>query len=101
GFGQILRGDRYPVRGIPVRGRARYIRDMRMNVIGVWVCAAPLLAGLPVQASVTLWVAPTVSASRKIGTASRIDDARVMLQSLRRDVAQHPGDFVVFATETG
>ena len=72
-----------------------------MNVIGVWVCAVPLLPGLPVQASVTLRVAQPVSASRKIVAASRIDDARVMRESLRRDVAQHPGDFVVFATETG
>lgn len=33
--------------------------------------------------------------------ANRIDDARRMRESLRRDVAHHPGDFVVFATEAG
>lgn len=74
---------------------------MRINGIGVWVCALPLLAGVPVQASVTLRVAPTVSASRKIMTANRIDDARRMRESLRGDVARNPDDFIVFATEAG
>jgi hypothetical protein len=73
---------------------------MRRNLIGVLGCAA-LLMGVPMQASVTVRVVPSVSAARKVVAASRIDDAQRMRESLRRDVARHPGDFVVFATETG
>jgi len=74
---------------------------MRIATIGVWICAVPLLAGLPVEALGTPRIAPSAPVSRKIMAANRIDDARRMRESLRRDVAHHPGDFVVFATEAG
>jgi hypothetical protein len=37
----------------------------------------------------------------EIVAPSPISDARMMRESLSRDVAQHPGDFVVFVTEAG
>lgn len=30
-----------------------------------------------------------------------VNDAKAVQESLRRDVARHPGDFIVFATEAG
>ncbi|WP_433964728.1 hypothetical protein [Tunturiibacter gelidiferens] len=40
-------------------------------------------------------------ASRRIVVAAPLDDATVMQESLRRDVSEHPEEFVVFATEAG
>lgn len=51
--------------------------------------------------SVTLRANPKVAAAGKIIAANRTDDARTMRESLRRDVAQHPDDFIVFATAAG
>jgi hypothetical protein len=60
--------------------------------------------GLPAKASVTTLENPTVPVQRKIASPhsiGEINDARIMRESLSHDVARHPGDFVVFATEVG
>jgi hypothetical protein len=61
-----------------------------------------LLMGLPVRASVAPWANPVPPASARIvdpGLAPH--DAGTMQESLSRDVAQHPGEFIVFVTEAG
>ena len=91
---------RYILRGIS-RGRAaRYIRVMRVAGVWVWLGAGVLLIGANAWGSVTLRVNPKIAAG-KLVAANRTDDARTMRESLRRDVAQHPDDFIVFATEAG
>ena len=59
------------------------------------------MVGLPVEASVRPLGNPGTAASQKIFAADSVDEVTVMRESLRRDVAKHPGGFVVFATETG
>ncbi|WP_179583015.1 hypothetical protein [Tunturiibacter gelidoferens] len=61
----------------------------------------PLLTGLYAEASVVPLLRPDVVASRRIVVAAPVDDAAAMQESLRRDVAEHPEEFVVFATEAG
>jgi hypothetical protein len=63
--------------------------------------AVPLLIGLHAWGSVAPRANPAAAAAGKIVGASRTDDARTMRESLRRDVARHPEDFIVFATEAG
>lgn len=60
-----------------------------------------LLMTLPCGASVTLPVHSQMSSPERLVVSSHIDDAAVMRESLRRDVALHPDDFIVFATEAG
>jgi hypothetical protein len=63
-----------------------------------------MLMGLPVEASVVPVVPganPVGPVSAKIVTPGPISDARMLYESLRLEVARHPGDFVVFATEAG
>jgi hypothetical protein len=59
------------------------------------------MMGLPAGASLTSPVNPDTAASQKIIAPSLVDDATTMRESLRRDVAKHPGEFVVFATKSG
>jgi hypothetical protein len=59
------------------------------------------MVGLPVGASIRPPGSPGTAASQKIVAADPIDDAVAMRESLRRDVAKHPSEFVVFATQTG
>jgi hypothetical protein len=63
--------------------------------------AVSLILGLPVEASTRPLGSPGTAASQKIVAADAADDAMAMRESLRRDVAKHPSEFVVFATETG
>jgi|HubBroStandDraft_5_1064220.scaffolds.fasta_scaffold694888_2 hypothetical protein len=44
---------------------------------------------------------PDSALQHQIVAYSTVSDATVIQQSLRNDVASHPADFVVFATETG
>jgi len=73
---------------------------MRVAGVWVWLGAGVLLIGANAWGSVTLRVNPKIAAG-KLVAANRTDDARTMRESLRRDVAQHPDDFIVFATEAG
>jgi hypothetical protein len=93
-------GSCYTIRGISGGRAARYIRVMRVAGVGVWLCAV-LLMGLHAWGSVTLRANPKAAAAGKIVVANRTGDARAMRESLRRDVALHPDDFIVFATEAG
>lgn len=59
---------------------------------------------LPAKASVTALADPVVPARGKIAalhSVGEINDTKMMRESLSHDVARHPGDFVVFATEVG
>jgi hypothetical protein len=57
--------------------------------------------GLSAGASVVPLRRPDVIAERRIVAATPLEDAAAMQESLRRDVAAHPAEFVVFATEAG
>ena len=83
------------------RGRDGYIRRMRVLRIGICLCAVPLLMGLPVRASVEPWANPVAPASGRVVDPGLAHDAGTMQESLSRDVAQHPGEFIVFVTEAG
>ncbi|WP_348266042.1 hypothetical protein [Edaphobacter sp. DSM 109919] len=74
---------------------------MRVAGVGVWLGALTLLTGLHAWGTVTPRANPEPEAAGKIITANRTDDARTMRESLRRDVARHPDDFIVFATGAG
>jgi hypothetical protein len=74
---------------------------MRVAGAGVWLCAVALQMGLHAWGSVKLRANPEAAAVGKIVVANRAGDARMMRESLRRDVARHPNDFIVFATEAG
>jgi hypothetical protein len=91
----------YIVRGISEWETVGYNRGVRVLWARVCFCAVPLLMGLPVSASVVPLASPAVPAPGKISAPSETSDARMMRESLSRDIARHPGDFVVFATEAG
>lgn len=57
--------------------------------------------GLPVWASVMTLANPEVSATRRVIESDRVSDTQMMRASLRRDVARHPNDFIVFPTDAG
>jgi len=57
--------------------------------------------GLPVGASVVPSTKPLKVDSARILTPSVISDTRILRESLRNEVARHPDDFIVFATEAG
>jgi hypothetical protein len=65
------------------------------------LCAVPVLMGFPVEASVVPWANPGRPVSAMVVPPSPVSDARILYESLRLEVARHPGDFVVFATEAG
>ena len=78
-----------------------YTHGMRVTRARVGLCAVSLMMGLPAGASVTSPVNPDTAASQKIVAPNPVDGAYAMRESLRRDVAKHPGEFVVFATKSG
>jgi len=53
------------------------------------------------EASVAPRVRPEAVAERRIVVAMPLEDAAAVQASLRRDVADHPEEFVVFPTEAG
>jgi hypothetical protein len=60
--------------------------------------------GFPVEASVVSvapWANPVRPVSAMVVPPSPVSDARILCESLRLEVARHPGDFVVFPTEAG
>ena len=84
------------------RGRAEgYIEGMRVLRLIAGLSIFPLLVGLPVCASVAPMARYKADVSREIVVPREVDDGLLLRESLRRDVAAHPSDFVVFATEAG
>ena len=65
------------------------------------MCVVPLLIGLSAEASVVSLSRADTLATKTIVEPATVDDAAAMQESLRRDVAEHPEEFVVFATEAG
>lgn len=57
--------------------------------------------GLSARASVMQLANPAEAASRRVAGTYRLSDTQRMRASLRRDVARHPNDFIVFPTEAG
>ncbi|MEO6805503.1 MAG: hypothetical protein ABI209_05095 [Edaphobacter sp.] len=74
---------------------------MRVSWARYSLFAGALTAGLPLLASQVPMTKRDPLVSQRIVVVEAVDDAAVIQQSLRRDVAKHPNDFVVFATETG
>jgi hypothetical protein len=77
------------------------VLDLRAKV---WVCVVPLLMGLPVRASVPSAVSVCrfgLTAPEEVVVTEPVDSDAAMRESLRRDAASHPADFVVFLTRTG
>ncbi|MBB5315866.1 hypothetical protein [Tunturibacter empetritectus] len=64
-------------------------------------CVVFLLMGLSAGASVAPLVRPDAVAERRIVAAPPVGDAAALQASLRRDVAEHPEEFVVFPTAAG
>jgi hypothetical protein len=61
----------------------------------------PFLVGLSAEASVAPLLRPDAIAAKRIVAVAAVDDAAAMQESLRRDVAEHPEEFLVFVTEAG
>jgi hypothetical protein len=74
------------------------VLDLRAKV---WVCVVPLLMGLPVKASAVSVCKFGLTAPEEIVVADSVDSEAAIRESLRRDAAGHPGEFVVFLTRTG
>src|SRR5215469_17061066 len=74
---------------------------MRRICASVSMGAVLLLAGLPGYASVTVFGSTTVEASPGMFHPTQYSDMQKIRASLRRDVARHPGDFIVFPTRAG
>jgi hypothetical protein len=81
---------------------ARYNPKVRVSGPICLLCGLPmLLMGLPVEASVVPTAKPLRVDSARILTPGAISDTRLLRESLRSEVARHPDDYVVFATEAG
>jgi hypothetical protein len=83
---------------------ARYTHRVRISWAKTCFFALPFWIAMPVTASVTTLIDPVPSITGKAVFAQQkkqLSDARMMWESLSRDVARHPGDFVVFPTEVG
>jgi hypothetical protein len=76
-------------------------KGVRVHRARVYFCALPLLIGLYAEASVVPLVRPDAVAERRIVAATPPADAAAVQASLRRDVAEHPEEFVVFPTAAG
>jgi uncharacterized protein with von Willebrand factor type A (vWA) domain len=60
-----------------------------------------MLMGLPVGASVVPSANPLKVDTMRTLAPRAISDSRMLRESLRSEVARHPDDFIVFATEAG
>jgi hypothetical protein len=78
-----------------------YIERMRVLWPTICGCMAVLLAGLPAAASVAPLAKPEANAAGRVVAAEASGYALSVRESLRRDVEEHPGEFVVFVTEAG
>lgn len=67
---------------------------MRWFAVLLWIT-------LPCRASVILLGNSQMASPERLVVSSHVNDAAAMRESLRRDVALHPDDFIVFATEAG
>ena len=74
---------------------------MRRICASVTVGAVLLLVGLPGHASVTALQSSAAEAPHGVFRATPYSDMQRIRASLRRDVARHPGDFIVFPTRAG
>jgi hypothetical protein len=98
--GQITGQSGYIVWGISGWRGCFYTEGMRISWARFSLCAGALATALPLWASQAPMTKRDV-VSQRIVALEAVDDAAVIQQSLRRDVAKHPSDFVVFVTETG
>jgi hypothetical protein len=81
--------------------KARYKPKVRVSWAIFLLCGLSMLRGLPLGASVVPSAAPLKVATARTLTPSAISDTRILRESLRSEVARHPDDFIVFATEAG
>ena len=80
---------------------AGYNPKVRVSRAIFLLCAPPMLAGLSAGASVVPTAKPLKMDSARILTPSAMSDTRLLRESLRSEIARHPDDFIVFATEAG
>jgi hypothetical protein len=80
---------------------ARYNPKVRVSGAIFMLYGLPMLMSLPVGARVVPTAKPLKVDSARIVAPSAISDARQLRESLRSEIARHPDDFVVFATEAG
>jgi hypothetical protein len=80
---------------------ARYNPKVRVSGAIFSLCGLPLLMGLPVGASVVPTAKPLKADSARVVAPSAVSETRQLRESLRNEVARHPDDFIVFATEAG
>lgn len=74
---------------------------MRRIGASVSVGAVLLLAGIPGHACVTALQSSAMEAPHGAFAATPYSDMQRIRASLRRDVARHPSDFIVFPTRAG
>jgi hypothetical protein len=74
---------------------------MRVSRARFYLFVGTLATALPLWASQVPMTKHDALVSQRIVAIQAVDDAAVIQQSLRRDVATHPNDFLVFATEIG
>ncbi|WP_158944323.1 hypothetical protein [Granulicella sp. S190] len=74
---------------------------MRVSRARFLLSAVALLISFSAEASVVTLNRPDALAAKTIVSPASVGDAAAMQESLRRDVAEHPEEFVVFATEAG
>jgi hypothetical protein len=74
---------------------------VRVHRAKVSSCVVFLLMGLSAEASVAPLVRPDAVVERRIVAVTPLEDAAAVQASLRRDVAEHPEEFVVFPTAAG
>ena len=79
----------------------RYTIGVRVSWTRASTGAVLFVMCVPAWATVSSPVNLAAPLPGKIAGVASINDARTMQESLRHDVARHPGDFVVFATEAG
>jgi hypothetical protein len=78
-----------------------YNPKVRVSRAILLLCGPPMLMSWPIGASVVPAAKPLKMDSARIFTPSAISDTRQLRESLRSEVARHPDDFIVFATEAG
>jgi hypothetical protein len=80
---------------------ASYNPKVRVSGAIFMLFGLPILIGLPVGATVVPTAKPLKVDSVRVVAPSAISDARMLRESLRTEVARHPDDFIVFATDAG
>jgi len=80
---------------------ASYNPKVRVSGAIFMLCGLVMLMGLPVGASVVPTAKPLKVDSVRVVVSTAVSDTRQLRESLRSEVARHPDDFIVFATEAG